>query len=368
VRGPGLTKVPWRVLARVAEGLLCFRRVGFLVVFVTSRCNLRCSFCFLSPGSPLGRKELTLAEFRQVAAKLGPLLQLSLTGGEPFLREDLPELAGILLARTRAPYVSVPTNGWFTERITGFVREVLPRFPNSSFRLLVSIDGLGEEHDRLRGRPEAFQRALETSRALLGLRRSHPNLVVDTSAVFHPENQDHLRETLETLHKTLPFDNLSVTWARGRHSDWSLHPDSPGKYQALLKSLSRWRGPGENRAFSAAWRAVAQVTREGVAQVLSEGRLPTPCVAGKNLVVLREDGEVLACEMLDRSLGNLLEHEGDLRSLLATPRARNQIRWIRKSGCACTYECAMSAGVVWSPARWLAVLRAIPGLVGKTDR
>ncbi len=358
----------WRALARVAESLLRFRRVGYLVVFVTSRCHLQCPFCLLSSDPPGSRRELTLAEFRLLACKLGPLVQLSLTGGEPFLREDLAEIAAVLLTRTRAPYVSIPTNGWFTQRITAFVREVLPRFPLSSFRLVVSIDALGEEHDRLRGRPGTFQKALETSRALMDLRQSHPNLVVDANAVLHDMNQEHLKETLETLHKTLPFDNLSVTWARNRLSAPALGADSPGRYREILESLRRLRGPCENRALSAVWRAVAQVTREGVAQVLSEGRLPAPCVAGRNLVVLREDGEVLPCEMLDRSLGNLLEHDGDLQGLLASPQARDLTRWIQRSGCACTYECAMSAGVVWNPGRWPAVLRAIPGCMGRADR
>lgn len=357
MRGPGRMRVPWRTWSRVAGSLLRFRRVGYLVVFVTSRCNLQCPFCLLSFGFPPRRRELTLAEFGQVARKLGPLVQLSLTGGEPFLREDLPELAGVLLDRTRAPYVSVPTNGWFTGRITAFVRNVLPRFPHSSFRLVVSIDALGEEHDRLRGRPGAFQRALETSRALMDLRQGHPNLVVDANAIFHDLNQDRLKETLETLHRTLPFDNLSVTWARGRPSDRS--PDSLAKYQALLGSLNRLRGPRGKRALSAVWRAVGQLTREGVVHVLSKGRPAAPCVAGRNLVVLREDGEVLPCEMLDRSLGNLLDHDGDLASLLDSPRARDLIRWIRGSGCACTYECAISAGVVWNPLRWPAVLRLV---------
>lgn len=355
----------WRAWSRVAGSLLRFRRVGYLVVFVTSRCNLRCPFCLLSFQSPSRRSELTPEEFRRVARKLGPLVQLSLTGGEPFLRHDLSEVAGILLQRTRAPFVSVSTNGWFTDRITTFVREVLPRFPDSSFRLVVSIDALGEEHDRLRGRPGTFQRALETSRALLELRRSHFNLVVDANAVVHPLNQDRLKETLETLHRTLGFDNLSLTRARGGISNPSSNPDCPQRYLALVETLRRLRGPQRRRALSSMWRAVAQVTREGVAQVLAGGGLPAPCVAGRNLVVLRQDGEVLPCEMLDCSLGNLLEHAGDLGSLLASSRARALTRWIRRSGCACTYECAMSAGVVWNPRRWPRVLRVLPGQVGE---
>lgn len=365
MKGWGRTKVPWRVWSRVVGSLLRFRRVGYLVVFVTSRCNLRCPFCLLSFQPPSRRDELTLDEFRLVARKLGPLVQLSLTGGEPFLRPDLPEVAGILLQQTRAPFVSVPTNGWFTDRITTFVREVLPQFPDSSFRLVVSIDALGEEHDRLRGSPGTFQRALDTSRALLELRRSHSNLVVDANAVVHTLNLERLPETLETLHRTIGFDNISLTWARGGLPNPSSNPDSLQAYLTQVETLRRLRGPQPRRALSSIWRAVAQVTREGVAQVLAGGGLPAPCVAGRNLVVLRQDGEVLPCEMLDCSLGNLLEYAGDLESLLASSRARALTRWIRQSGCACTYECAMSASVVWNLRRWPRVLQVIPGQIVK---
>jgi len=70
------------------------RQVGYLIFYVTNRCNFRCEFCFYYAEIEKGRKpnELSLDEIDQLTRKLGPLLQLSLTGGEPFLRKDLDEI------------------------------------------------------------------------------------------------------------------------------------------------------------------------------------------------------------------------------------------------------------------------------------
>ena len=339
-------------------------QVGYLVVFVTSRCNLHCPFCFVPKKTGVGKRELTLEEFEQVARKVGPLVQLSLTGGEPFLREDLPSLARAFLARaflahTGAPYVTVPTNGWLTGRIVDFLAEVLPLHPRSFFRIALSIDALGQEHDRLRGQPGTFDHLLETCQALARLRQRFPNLVVDANAVFHAANQDSLEETLQHLQECFSFDNLSVTWARGELADPSLRPDSLEKYEAVLRRLDQGPKRWEKRAFYPVWRGVAQATRESVARVLRGGPPLAPCVAGRKLVVLRQDGEVFPCEVLARSLGNLLQHEGDLRSLLARPAAREVTRFLRESRCSCTYECAQSANVVWSPRLWPGLVRAI---------
>ena len=66
-----------------------------LVHFVTNRCNARCSFCFIDFDNPKTfQGELTIEEIEKLTKNLGKsLLNVNLTGGEPFARKDLIDIA-----------------------------------------------------------------------------------------------------------------------------------------------------------------------------------------------------------------------------------------------------------------------------------
>ncbi len=85
--------------ARRLESLVRPSQPGYVIFFVTNRCNFRCEFCFYYDEIEKGQKpdELSLDEIRRFAPTIGPLMQLSLTGGEPFLRKDFTEVTKILL-------------------------------------------------------------------------------------------------------------------------------------------------------------------------------------------------------------------------------------------------------------------------------
>ncbi len=139
--------------------LIQFAQVGPVVVWnVTARCNLRCAHCYAAEAT--GGDELTTDEGRSLIddlAGLGvPVLLLS--GGEPLMREDVFEL--IAYARERGLRPSLSTNGTLVDTETaGRLAEVGAAYVG------VSLDGLEETHDRFRGEPGAFKRALAGLRA-----------------------------------------------------------------------------------------------------------------------------------------------------------------------------------------------------------
>ena len=85
-----------------------------IVHYVTARCNLRCEHCFYketldapNPG------EMSLETLEKTMSEIGPVLWYSLAGGEPFLRNDLTDIIGLVQKRCRPKVFSFPTNGWF---------------------------------------------------------------------------------------------------------------------------------------------------------------------------------------------------------------------------------------------------------------
>ena len=66
---------------------------------------------------------------------IGPLVQLSMTGGETFIRKEFPEIAGVLIDATDARWVTIPTNASLTNKMVKFLEDILPRFPNTYFSI-----------------------------------------------------------------------------------------------------------------------------------------------------------------------------------------------------------------------------------------
>ena len=325
-------------------------QLGYLIAYVTNRCNFTCDFCFYHAEIAKGLKpdELTVAEFEQVGREIGPLAQLSLTGGEPFLRKSFSDIASVLLDHTQARWVTIPTNGWFTERMATSLESLLPAYPGSNFRLVFSIEAIGDAHDALRNKRGSYA-AIEASYAAVSpLRQRFGNLVVDANTVFSADSQETVVDTLRQLDRDFAFDNLSVTYARGEIKNPALLTSERALYQATRAYLlARPRAP-EHRLMSSVWRAVDDVSHERFVRTVFDQEFVSTCVAGRKLAILGETGEVYACEVLEQSLGNVRAFGYDISAVLAGESARRLRRHIRDSRCTCSFECAHAASTVWT--------------------
>lgn len=125
-------------------------------VIVTYRCNAKCHMCntWKYPGNV---KE----EMKPIVLEKLPRLDFcNITGGEPFLRDDIGEIVNVL--QKKAHRVVISTNGYYTERILDIARE------NRKLGIRISIEGLPTANDALRGLKDGFDHGLRT---LLELRR-----------------------------------------------------------------------------------------------------------------------------------------------------------------------------------------------------
>lgn len=342
-------------------------RIGFLIFFVTNRCNFNCPFCFYRKEINQGHKEdeLTLEEIKHFAQKIGPIAQLSLTGGEPFLRPDFADVAAVMAKHCKPTYLSIPTNGSLTSKTVQFLESFLPQFENTNLRLVLSIDGLATEHDNIRGTNKAFERAIKTYEAITPLREKHNNLIIDANACFSASNQDSLKDSLTTLYEEYAFDNLSVTYARGDISDPSLKVVSSQKYIEIndyLESLPRKK---ESRFLYPIWKGVRDVSRDHLVRTIFNNEFITPCVAGRKMVVVKETGEVEPCEILDRSMGNLRDYDYDIYQIINGERGKSIRDHIKKTKCKCSHECALTSNVAWSPRVYPQLVKAAIKNIGK---
>lgn len=179
---------------------LRFRLVGkpFKMNFaVTYECPARCRTCNiwkLYRDSPSSReRELTIGEIKKFAEK-NWFPWVSLTGGEPFARKDLPEIARAFSPRM----LSVATNGFSPKLIESQVSKMEGRlFVN------VSIDGPPKIHEKIRG--IEFSKSLETLKRLHELNK--PGLQASFEVTLSPWNQGELGG----LYKVLESEGLGET-------------------------------------------------------------------------------------------------------------------------------------------------------------
>jgi GTP 3',8-cyclase len=140
------------------------RRIKSLRVSVTDKCNFRCTYCMPAEGLPwLPRSEvLTFEEITRlvhVAASIG-IEQVRLTGGEPTVRKDLPELVRMLHGVPGVRSLSLTTNGVLLPRLAGPLAEA------GLTRINVSLDSLIRERFAELTRRDALQQVLDGLAAL----------------------------------------------------------------------------------------------------------------------------------------------------------------------------------------------------------
>lgn len=131
-----------------------------MCIITTYRCPMRCAMCNIWNNPSDKSREITPGEIRL----LPKVKFINLTGGEPFIREDLAEIVEVCY--TRSPRVVISTSGWYGDRVIELAR----RFPKVGIR--ISIEGLACKNDELRGRAGGFDRGLRTLLTLkeMGLR------------------------------------------------------------------------------------------------------------------------------------------------------------------------------------------------------
>jgi len=326
---------------------LTYRLLPFsLVVSVSYRCN----------SCDVWRKqsdEMSVAEWRQIFAGLGHApFYLTFTGGEPFLRDDLHELVIAGAELCQPGVITIPTNGLLTRRIIDYVDRICAA-ARSQIGINLSLDGVGEEHDRIRGVPGNWERALETWQELKALQARHPNLVLSVHTVVSRLNVGHIREIVEGLEFLEPDSYITEVAEERVELDtvgWQITP-SPEEYAPIADYLGLAR---LTQAFRAQYYQLAR-------RVLEQQRQVIPCQAGWASGHIAPDGDVWTCCIRAEPVGNLCQTGYDLRPIWSgqvgdLDRLR---RSIAAGECACPMANASYANMLLHPPTVARVVRDI---------
>jgi len=330
-----------------------FRRFGrprlhpfSLVLSVSYRCNSRCRTCGVWRKSA---DDMTLDEWRRVFHNLGRTpFYLTFTGGEPYLRADFADLVIAACQECRPAVITIPTNGLLSERIAAATARICAACPRSEIGLNLSLDGLGEEHDCIRGVPGNWERALTTWRLLKALQPEHPNLVLSVHTVISRLNVAHFPEIYEGLQALAPDSYIAEIAEERVELDtvgWEITPSAEAYAPVadFLSAVARRRAAHGLARFTQAFRAQYYQLAK---RVLQEQRQVIPCTAGWASGHIAPDGDVWTCCVRAQPVGNLRQTGYDLAPIWFGEEMARLRRSIAAGECACPMANASYANML----------------------
>ena len=321
---------------------------------VTFRCNARCVMC--DSWRLPRQEELTLEEIERLYRQLPPLDAVRLTGGEPFVRKDLAEIASLAAQHLKPRFLHVTSNGFLTERILDWVDGWQHDTP---LQILISLDGLQAKHDEVRGVPRSFDRAMETLQGLVARRDEFGlKLAVNQTVVDREGAQQYrpLRERLASMgvpvHVVVAYrESATYSMERDREVDFG-GPDQYVTFGDLSRDeLDQLLGDAEEdlRHLAQPERLAKRYYLAGLRmRLLGTAGPATPrCVALHSHLRVFPNGDVPTCQNNSTLVGNLREQS--FFELWHSLQTQTQRRWVKQCS-GCWTECEILPSAVYTGA------------------
>lgn len=330
-----------------------------LILLVTSKCNVRCKFCFFSDELNQGKDELTLSEYERLSLSLGKLANIVVSGGEPFLREDLPDICQMFYLENSVKDIAIPTNGSIPTKIYETTQKIL-KICKSNIMISLSLDGTGEVHDKVRGVKGSFDKVLESYHRLIELKRSFPGFRVHITTVVSKVNYHNLKDLITFVEENMQeLNGHNFELIREKRSNVSgLLPtlDECLEFQNMYERIieKNTNHFADSKIKTRLTNMVQKYKFDLCIRILLQQKQLIPCYAGSVIGMVNYVGDVFLCELWDK-VGNI--RETDFHQAWHSDKANFQRKRIKQRTCYCTHTCFQGKNVLYNP--WL-----YPSIIG----
>ena len=331
------------------------RKPIFLTVFVTARCGLNCGHCFYREELLQGdiHQEMKLWEYEKLTQKSLSFPKLIITGGEPFLRSDLKEIVHCFYHNaSKSRQITIPTAGQHPDHIEELVKTSLRNCPELILEIQLSIDGIYEDHDRIRGKGQ-FAKLMESYHRLAPIQQENQRLRIRFNYTFSAQSQKHFPKTYRFVVEELKNPHFDMVLVRKNTADPKyFQPVDMTLYRnatAMLQEQERRKAQGTLEEILA---ERAGIEREIIANHYTKERVLSNCQAGTLTAILSETGELRPCEILDTSIGNVRDVNYDMNQLWNNTQSKAHRQHIKNTKCFCTFETNVRTTMVFQP-KWL---------------
>jgi MoaA/NifB/PqqE/SkfB family radical SAM enzyme len=328
------------------------KRLGTVILFVTSRCNALCQTCFYH--EELNRPgDMTFTQIKKVSQTMPAITDLWLSGGEPTLRNDVPQIIDMFVASNGVSRVIIPTNGLIKSRVSDIVDSALSHNPQLDLYLNIALDGYGETHDRIRGVPGNWQKTLDCIEWLYPLKEKFGDRFrLNVNTVVCAENYREIEMLSEYMWENFQLDGQYFNIIRGKtlvgDQIKEVPPDVlPAMYEHVSKLTKRYgdrmfAGDDASKRFIKNVAYVGTITthyRTQHANFQESSAWPFPCTAGETTAVIDYNGDVRACELREK-FATLADYDYDFGALWSANGRETELKAIDGGkACWCTHVC-----------------------------
>ena len=279
---------------------------------------------------------------------------MTVSGGDQFVRADLDEIVRLIRVQIEPTIINIPMNGVITERIFTLLPKIARTRVGSQLVLNLSVDEIGEEHDRIRGADRNFEKLLLVA-----------DLIQDLKKTYDAHRPRRAHGHLEAQRAPHPGDRppgarhvpARLVHHRGRREPRRAEDDRQG-HHALARRVPA-RGLARCKDYIRANRSKHPVARlveslrldyyDLAAQILEEKRQVIDCYAGWASAHLAPDGHVWGCCVRAESVGNVRDHGYDFGAVWFGQAADAFRASVKNKECACPLANASYTNMLLEP-------------------
>jgi len=308
-------------------------------LFLTYCCNQRCRTCFIWKKyieyPKLRDKELTKDEWGKFFRNLGNDLHwLLISGGEPFMREDLTDIIESINSKNLS-ILSMNTNGFLSEKIFNDIQKILKILPQKTkFFLTVSLNGFEKTHNLVTG-INSYDRAENTYALLKTLETKMKIFNLERELTVSKYNLKEFKAMIDDLNrKRIPF---TLTFAQ--ESEFYENVDKKAMLSqndriALANILREIKIPMYKKE-----DLIKRMFKRLAIRSFEKPGQPIPCYSSWSSVRIDPYGNVYPCIILNDIIGNLKDNDLDLKKTLMNSNIKSIQKKIKNNGCSCWTPC-----------------------------
>ncbi|MFW6365899.1 MAG: radical SAM/SPASM domain-containing protein [Spirochaetota bacterium] len=324
-----------------------------LTYIVTFKCNARCIMC--DSWKKTDHNDLSFDEILAIFKQMPRLDVVRLTGGEPFVRKDFPEIVDAARKILKPKLIHVTSNGFMNNNIVEFCEN---RNKTTPLFLLFSVDGMKDKHNHIRGTDIAWDRVtdcikrLAPRRKALNVRIAVNQTIVDGEGISQYEMLNGYLRQFDINNNLVMAYDASATYDSGT-SEKNIAPAQIGEFftygdfsKSEIENLFK-KAERNLKTYPFIEQILKRYYFKGIKNRLLSGKpVPNPtCVALNAHMRLYPDGRVPVCQFHSASIGNL--RTDSFHDVWYGRKASAFREWVSKCP-GCWAECEILPNAVYS--------------------
>lgn len=325
--------------------------INFAITYI---CNSRCKHCNIwmkyKEDPKAVQKELKLQQIKETFDRsqyLENLKTISLTGGEPFLRNDFVDICGFFIHRYPKAKIVIPTNAVNINLVITKLEEIVKTYNPKNIYISISLDGIGVTHDEIRGVPGDYNRVLELIELI---KKSFPAINQGISFTITKHNYKDLLSIYEFTKEMsigfgFQFAQNSSSFYENLDKCFEWKDSKLDEVNEIIRVLCK-----KIKAEQNILQNITSTNLYYISHMVDFQRNPcviSSCYSGFHSLFMDAYGNIYPCIMLNKKLGNICDLDFD--DIWSSKMAKETREFIRSNKCACWTPCETFPSLARNP-------------------